>query len=389
MAKDFVIGIYLFCFNLLFSLCKLFPLKNKATFVSSIGENCQFVLEEMVRQQAPVKRVVLNKGKSKIEMKDDGDTIVLHFESLHIIEMLRSIFHLATSRWIIVDNYFGFLSAVSFKKEVTCTQVWHAAGAVKKFGLQDPSVKFRSKKAQKRFKNVYQQFDYVTIGSEKMAGIFKESFGIEENNILRTGIPRTDFFFDMAARQSALDKIYASFPELTHKKTLLYAPTYRESDLHEGYQLGLDIDLLYKELANEDYAVLLKLHPAVSATNRFAEKYPGFVYTIGNEFPVNEWLLAADLLITDYSSLPFEYSLLGKPMIFFAYDLKSYEKERGFWEDYHQSMPGPVVTETLEIIQKIRDNDLKTDKIIPFRNEWNQYSTGSSSKNLVDVLFKK
>ncbi|MDQ7861606.1 CDP-glycerol glycerophosphotransferase family protein [Peribacillus frigoritolerans] len=69
----------------------------------------------------------------------------------NISAMIRSIYHLATSKWIIIDNYFGFLSAIAFKKQVTCVQVWHAAGAVKQFGAKDPSIKSRSAGARKRF----------------------------------------------------------------------------------------------------------------------------------------------------------------------------------------------------------------------------------------------
>ena len=264
MAKEFAIGIYLFCFKVLFSIFKLFPLYDKTTFVTSFGDNCQYIADEMDKQDISVQKVFLMKSSSSIQVKDDGETIVLPFESKNISAMIRSIYHLATSKWIIIDNYFGFLSAISFKKQVTCVQVWHAAGAVKQFGAKDPSIKNRSAGARKRFFEVYDKFDYVTAGSERMAEIYQESFQLPASHILRTGIPRTDFFFNDESKRTARNALLAKYPELEHKKIMLYAPTFRNDGLNNG-EIALDLELLYKELKGEKYALLLKLHPAVKA----------------------------------------------------------------------------------------------------------------------------
>ncbi|WP_057911962.1 CDP-glycerol glycerophosphotransferase family protein [Peribacillus muralis] len=387
MAKEFAIGIYLFCFKVLFSIFKLFPLHDKTTFVSSFGDNCQYIADEMDKQDISVKKVFLMKSSSHIHVEDGGDTIVLPFESKNIIALFLSIYHLATSKVIIIDNYYGFLSAVSFKQQVKCVQVWHAAGAVKQFGAKDPSIQNRSLGARKRFLDVYKKFDYVTSGSDRMAEIYQESFQLPESHILKTGIPRTDFFFNEKSKKTARRAFLAKFPELEHKKIMLYAPTFRNDGLNDG-AIALDLELLYEELQGEDYALLLKLHPAVKADHDLHLKFPGFVYCVTNEFHVNELLISTDLLITDYSSIPFEFSFLNRPMIFFAYDLAEYVQERGFWEDYTASMPGPVVSTTEALLKQIRVADHSLMKIAAFNQKWNQYSTGNSSRNVVDFLFK-
>ncbi|MDV7763870.1 CDP-glycerol glycerophosphotransferase family protein [Peribacillus sp. CSMR9] len=387
MAKEFAIGIYLFCFKVLFSIFKIFPLRDKTTFVTSFGDNCQYIADEMDKQDIPIQKVFLMKPSSHIEVKDDGKTIVLPFESNNIIAMIQSIYHLATSKWLIIDNYFGFLSAIAFKKQVKCVQVWHAAGAVKQFGAKDPSIQNRSARARTRFLEVYKKFDYVTSGSERMAEIYQESFQLPTSHILRTGIPRTDFFFNDESKKTARSSLLAKYPELEHKKIILYAPTFRNDGLNNG-EIALDLEMLYKELKDEQYALLLKLHPAVKTGDDLQHKFPGFVYPVKSEFHVNQLLISTDLLITDYSSIPFEFSFLERPMIFFAYDLEKYVKERGFWEDYASSMPGPVVSTTEELLGKIRVADQSLMKIAPFNQKWNQYSTGNSSRNLVDFLFK-
>ena len=387
MARELLIEGYLLFIKVVFSICKLFPLRKKVTFITSFGDNCQFVLDEMNKQQLPIQKVILQKSGGTMHSEDDGQTIVLPFETKNVIHMLRSIFHLATSKWVIIDNYFGLLAAVTFKQDVTCVQLWHAVGAIKQFGLRDPSVQNRSSRAKQRFLDVYNRFQYVVTGSDTMAQIFKTSFQLDDTQMIRTGVPRTDFFFDEKAKALSQKTFYQQFPELKQKKVILYAPTFRDDDLHSN-TIGLDLDELYQELSDQDYAVVLKLHPAVTMEEDFQQKFPGFVYQIRGEFHVNDLLLITDILITDYSSIPFEFSFLNKPMLFFAYDLEQYVEQRGFWEDYVTSMPGPVVYTTKDLVKKIQLGDFQLEKVESFKHKWNEYSTGSSSKKLVDLLFK-
>ncbi|MBM7690859.1 CDP-glycerol glycerophosphotransferase (TagB/SpsB family) [Peribacillus deserti] len=386
MIREAAISIYLFIFKVFFLLFRMFPLKNKATFVSSFGDNCSIILQEMKQQNIPYKTVFLKAKKSKANIEGDGETIVFNYGTPNILHWLASVYHLATAKVIIIDNYFAFLSAASFKPEVKCVQVWHAAGAVKRFGLQDPSNINRSSRANKRFSQVYKQFHYATVGSESMAHIYKESFGLQDQNILKTGVPRTDFFFNEKAKSEAIHSLQNKYPDLTGKKTILYAPTYREDQLNTD-TLSLDIDVLHQKLFNEGCVLLLKLHPAVTVSASFENDYPGFLYNLSHYHDINELLLITDLLITDYSSIPFEYSLLGRPMIFYPYDLEEYEQERGFWEDYVSTMPGPVVFSTDAIVEEIMKNNMDQEILDQFKHKWNEYSTGSSAKKLVDFLF--
>ena len=388
MVREGLIEGYLLFVKVLFSICKLFPLQKKVTFITSFGDNCQFILDEMNKQQLPIQKVILQKSGSTMHTEDDGQTIVFPFETKNLIQMLCSIYHLATSKWVIVDNYFGILAAVTFKQEVTCIQVWHAVGAVKQFGLRDPSIESRSARAKKRFLDVYQNFHYVVTGSEAMSQIFKDSFQLTNQQILRTGVPRTDFFFDGEAKMLAEETFYREFPELENKKIILYAPTFRDDALQTA-EIALDLDLLYKELFREDYVLILKLHPAVTMKHNYQQQYPGFIYQMDADFHVNEILLVADLLITDYSSIPYEFSFLNKPMLFFAYDLAQYTQQRGFWEDYEAATPGPIVKTTEELVEKIHAADFCLEKVAPFNRKWNEYSNGQSSEKLVTFLFKE
>src|SRR5699024_12558819 len=105
---------------------------------------------------------------------------------------------------------------------------------------------------------------------------------------------------------------------------LFYAPTYRDNELDIG-ELKLDIEKMYQAFKH-DYVLLLRLHPAING--EFQNKYPGFVINVSGNYNINHLLVITDILITDYSSIPFEFSLLNKPMVFFAYDLEDRKSTR-------------------------------------------------------------
>src|SRR5699024_5056162 len=201
---------------------------------------------------------------------------------------------------------------------------------------------------------------------------------------VKTGIPRTDFFYDRIAKQNAMSILYKKFPIINDKKVILYAPTYRENELSNA-TIQLDIKKLYDTFKYE-YVILLRLHPAVSGN--FKNKYHGFVYNVSGYHSINELLTITDILITDYSSIPFEYSILNRPMLFYAYDFKEYAKERGIWKDYIERVPGPVVQTMDELVRVLKNKDFQLEKVQPFANTWNKYSNGNSTKNFIDYFYK-
>ena len=386
MIRELSIWIYLTVFKVIFCTFKLMPLSNKLTFVVSFGDNCLFIYNELRRQNRDCDVVFLYKSGCKLDFNELKDIKAIPFETANIFDTIRSIFHLATSKHIIIDNYYGFLSSVNFKDGVTCTQVWHAAGALKKFGLLDHSIKQRSKRDNRRFREVYKKFQHLVVGSDEMATIFKKTFGVSDQNIIKTGIPRTDLFYDEKQQGNVNRKLGELTSKFNKKKVILYAPTFRDGELN-SFNLKLDLEKMSKKLS-ENYILLLKLHPAISNSTNYAELYPNFVYDCSSYIDLNELLLISDLLITDYSSIPFEFSLLHKPMIFFAYDLDEYRKERGLWDEYEEMVPGPVVHTTEEVISCIEKDSFQLEEIKQFAMKWNKYSRGNSSEMLVDFLFE-
>ncbi|ASV68239.1 CDP-glycerol glycerophosphotransferase family protein [Cytobacillus kochii] len=387
MIRELLIFVYLFTFRLLFQFFKLFPVQNKVVYVTSFLENNINIYNEQKRQDYTCRTIFLTRKDfiNHLKQYKDDHTDIILFNLRSPYQFIKGIFHLATSRVILVDNYFGFLSAIKFKQDVTCIQLWHANGAIKKFGLLDPGNNTRTLTAMNRFQKVYNQFHKIIVGSDKMQEIFKKAFGLDDSRFIKSGIPRTDIFYNHELIEEKKEKLYNKFPHLQGKKILLYAPTYRNEDL-ENFELNLDLELMTTELATRGYILLLKLHPAIKQGVEIPNNCSHFVYDFSKISNTNDLLFITDILITDYSSLPFEFSILEKPMIFYPYDFDDYKNERGFWDDYHQLVPGPVVLSTAKIISLITESKFNIGKVKEFKQEWNQYSNGNSSKEIARYI---
>lgn len=386
MTREIIVEAYLILFTILHNIMKIFPIKRKVTFIMSYGENLIFIYDEMKRQKIDYNVVFLYKPTCKYEVDSYSDVKSYKFETKNIFHTIKSVYHLSTSKYVVIDNYFGSLAKVNFKKGVQCIQIWHAAGAIKKFGVLAPSFNKRSLRAQKRFFDVYKNFHKIVVGSDALANIYKDAFVLSDDRILKTGIPRTDLFFYEQRKQENKENILLINPSLKGKKIILYAPTFRDKELVD-FDLHLDIDMMYKALKDE-YIILIKLHPAVRNKLNHQDKYKDFVYDYSLYPNINDLFLVTDILITDYSSVPFEFCLLNKPMVFFPYDLKKYAKKRGIIGDYKRNVPGPVVYNTNELIDVITKGSFDTEVLTEFKLRWNQYSQGNSSEKLVNYLFK-
>lgn len=384
MKKEWLIELFLFINRCFFSVFNLFPLKKKIVLLCDFGDNARFVVNELATRDFK-DIVILRTDKCKERFNRSGARTVLSFNLTKFPDYIQGLYHLATAETILIDNYFAILSVMNFRPNVECIQLWHAAGAVKKFGLQDPSVLFRSPAAVRRFKRVYSRMNKVIVGSDEMVPIFKAAFGMKDHQVLRLGIPRTDFFYTPSAVESARNEILTKYPLLNGKKVILYAPTFRDQQL-DVQSIPINFQDIMEQLG-ENYVMMIKLHPAV-AQNMGDINHP-FIISVENEVAVNKLLCVTDYIITDYSSIPFEFSLLSKPQIFYPYDLEKYEMERGFWTDYNELVPGPVVSTDDELVYVLQKDEFDMEQIKAFSKAWNMFSDGHASSKLVDYLLKK
>lgn len=359
-------------------LARIFPVKQKVVLLVSFPENPTAIIKQMNEMKVTPKTVVFYDPRVDVT-GFNFDFIQLKPKKIkHFISLM---FHLNTAKVVITDNYFVELAGLKERKNVTCIQIWHANGALKKFGWEDKAAQKRSARDKKRFQEVYRRFSKVLVGSDEMAAIFQKSFLLEDSQMLKLGIPRTDNFFNQQQLKENAEWTNTKL-NLSNKKKLLYAPTFRDEELHST-TLHLDIAKMKQALGNE-YQLILKLHPSIS--NDLDKVVDDFVVYADKETPIETILPAVDMLITDYSSIPFEFALLEKPMLFFTYDLEEYDKARGLSDGFLATIPGPFVHTTEELIQVIEQEAFDLEMVRAFAAKWNKYSDGHSSERFVSFL---
>ncbi|ECL7897336.1 TPA: CDP-glycerol glycerophosphotransferase family protein [Listeria innocua] len=376
--KKIAIYMYMLAVKITGFLASLFPVQQKVVFLVSFEENPTAIIKQMKLANVTPKTIVFYDPRVDVS-KLSLDFIKAKPKTLK--QFIPLMFHLNTAKVVVTDNYFVELAGLKLRNGVNCIQVWHANGALKKFGWEDKAAQKRSAEDKKRFQEVYKRFTKVLVGSDEMATIFQKSFLLDESNMLKLGVPRTDYFFKEAQLQENYQWSYEHL-HLTNRIKLLYAPTFRDNELGMA-KLHLDIAEMKQALGNE-YQLILKLHPSIS--NDLEKLDDDFVIYVDKETPIETLLPVVDILITDYSSIPFEFALLQKPMIFFTYDLTEYDNARGLSDGFLETIPGPHVFTTTELIEVIQNNTFDLEKVRLFAEKWNKYSDGFSSERFVSFL---
>ena len=303
------------------------------------------------------------------------------------IESIRAGLLLATARILVVDDYFFPIYAIRPRTGTTRVQAWHACGAFKQFGYSVLDKGFGADEGFVAEFPIHSNYDLCLVSAARFALFYAEAFRQPpEQFVARFGIPRTDLFFDAARRASAELAIRDRYRLPTGKRVVLYAPTFRGERITKA-RAPADLDLAaLREGLGDDHVLLLRAHPFVAA--RFRERAPsdGFVIDVSDHPEINELMLVSDVLVTDYSSAIYEFALLERPMAFFAPDHAAYQRERGFYLDFPDDLPGPVFETTAELAAYLRDGPFDLERVRRFRAESFDVADGRSTRRFVDEV---
>ena len=282
------------------------------------------------------------------------------------------------------------------KKNQVFVQCWHGT-PLKKLGFDIDSgdnVINTQKELCEKYLTDAKKYSYMLSPSPFATEKFISSFNLKsigkENCIIEEGYPRNDFLFKFTEQDASAIKEKLGIPE--NKKIILYAPTWRDNQHQTGvgytYKIEVDFDMLKKELG-EDYVILFRAHYFVSNSFDF-EKYSGFVFDVSKIDDINELYIISNILITDYSSVFFDFANLKRPIIFFMYDIEQYENElRGFYIDLKE-LPGKIIKTESELIEEIRnsDNFEYNETYQKFNKKFNLLDDANASKRVVDIITK-
>ena len=303
------------------------------------------------------------------------------------IDMVKEV---ATAKYVFLDEASRPFSAFKKRKETVAIQLWHGCGAFKKFGMSTADLIFGSNRESMEKFPFYANLDYVTVSSPEVIWAYEEAMVLKDKDteIVATGVSRTDTFFRDDTKKKAYEKLYSLMPSARGKKVILYAPTFRGRVKKAKTPEQIDLGAFYAELSN-DYVFLFKHHPIVKKLPEVPEEYKYFAYDMTQDMTIDELLCVADICISDYSSLVFEYSLFERPLIFFAFDIEEYLDWRGFYYNYDELTPGPVYKTNEDIINYIKNIDSMFDKqkVIDFKNKFMCSCDGHATERILKLAF--
>lgn len=349
-----LIKICIFFANVFYCLIKLFPTNNKKiTFISrqSNNESLDMILlkEELLKLDSNLKIKVLCKRL------EDG----LFNKIKYIFHIFSQMYHIATSKVVILDSYCIPVCILKHKKSLTVIQMWHALGSLKKFGYAAFDKKDgRDSKLSKTMK-MHKNYDYILTSSEISKPFFREAFNAKDENMLVMNLPRVDFLKDKKISAKIKKDFYGYYPEVPkNKKIILYCPTSRKDD-------DLPLEKMKASIDYQKYIFIIKLH---NNDNQICygknDKYEEI------HFSGMEMLHIADYIITDYSAIVYEAAVTEKPIYLYTFDYDKYVDDRGFFINYKKEMPGLISKDFSKIIKEIENNKYDAQKSKEFLNKY-------------------
>ena len=287
-------------------------------------------------------------------------------------------YHMATAEKVFFnDNFIPLAYMRTQKRKTQFVQLWHGAGAFKRFGLSTE----KDSKVYELVKKANQKITHLFVTSKQVVGYYQEAFAIEREKIYPVGIPVTDLYFDKERIRKRKEQVYENYPEFQGRKLLLYAPTFRGEDWENREILKqFDVQEIHKILG-EEWLILVKMHPKFPVENIMENEY---CYNMTNYNDISDLYLVVDMLITDYSSTVVEYSLLDKPVVMFAYDLEKYD--RGFYYDYEAMVPGKVAHSKEELYAILEKNYEESEKRHNFVKFQYDNVNGKVCQKVLDIL---
>ncbi len=289
---------------------------------------------------------------------------------------------MAMSDIIFLDDHAPVLDWLIVDKDTMIVQLWHAGAGFKSSGYS----RWGHTGCPAPY-GCHRQYKYGISGSRNISHFFSEVWGINDSQVLPTGMPRIDEFLDENYRKKKTKEIYEKFPICKNKKVILFAPTYRgtnKKNAHYPYEL-IDFRRLY-ELCGDEYVVLFKMHPWVADAVPVEEQYKDR-FADASRYPnINDLFYFTELLITDYSSNIFEYSLMRKPMLFFAFDEIQYSFSRGFHRDYEESAPGKICHTFEEVLKAVEEKDFEYPKVEEYVEKHFDYIDSHACDRVIDWI---
>jgi CDP-glycerol glycerophosphotransferase (TagB/SpsB family) len=360
-TKTRLLGFFVVLARGLYSLFTLLPVRDKVTFVSR-QQNFTSIDFELLAERIH-------------EVSPSTDVVVLNHplnpKILYPFKVCVEMFHIATSRAVVVDSYNIVVSVFTHKPHLRIFQIWHALGAFKAFGLTAVDTAEGSSSAVASVMQMHRNYTYVTTASRATGTTFQECFGVSPGQILIAGSPRVDYLQDrerQAEQRVALRRKYAVADD---HAVVLFAPTFRKGS-------ALPLAELVDAFDFDRFTLVFRKHPLDTLTEISDPRV-----VVPDEREGIELLAMADHVVTDYSAIAFEATLLDLPLIFWAFDLDDYSAKRGFAMNFVDEAPGPIVSKATQVVDALVATNNRPAKYAAFRDRYIETRGFNNSERIV------
>jgi CDP-ribitol ribitolphosphotransferase len=277
--------------------------------------------------------------------------VVEYYRDYSFVNPIKGIFAMmsfmplyARARYVFITDSFIPVSACKKRKETTVIQLWHSSGLMKKIGYDSPQ------EADTVFEFQYRNYAVFTGASPMVGDVLSNAMRLPRETFVDTGVTLIDYNYREDLIAGFKKEFYSAYPEYEGKRIVLWAPTFRGTP-REGYLVGQEEVWRLSQSLPDDYAVIIKTH----RNSKMKE------YDTEMEYRADMLIHVADVLITDYSSIYFDYLSKKLPIILFCPDLQKYREERGIYIDY-ESLPGKHVCDYDGLFNAVMEADSWADE---------------------------
>ena len=288
----------------------------------------------------------------------------------YIFFVLRDMWEIATAKIAITDTYSISVSCLNHKEELKVFQIWHALGAIKKFSLQSTGKAQGRDSGVAKAMSMHKNYDFVVAPSEKTAEFYCEAFGCSKEKIIVASLPRVDIISDGKSRYDEFVKLN---PQYENKKLIAYLPTFRDGD-------SVYIKKLFDAFKdNEEYALIVSLHPATEKSEEYA---------FNGSFSTYDLAKLSYAIVSDYSATAIECSLLNKALWFYIPDYEQYKEEKGLNIEIKDEFSKASFEDENELLEAVH-NDYDFDNLKRFSDKFIENNGTDNTKKLAEIICKQ
>ena len=340
----------------------------------TLGSNLTSVIDKMKERGLDKEYNILTSARYQVE------------KSYSMQSWASVIKKVADADMIFLDDHCPIFDWLTLSPRTTLIQLWHAGAGFKSSGYSRWGHTGCPGPV-----SCHRQYDYGISGSTRVAHFHSEVFGVNREMLLPTGMPRMDEYLSPEYRKSTEKRLREEFPLTVGKEVILFAPTYRGKNrdaAHYPYEM-IDFDELYKFCRETDKVVLFKMHPWVSQPVPIEDRFKDRFIDLTAYPNINDLFYITDLLITDYSSNIYEYSLMRRPMLFYAFDKIQYAFSRGFHRDYEEAAPGRICYDFESLMRALREEDYQFEKVEKYVDLHFEHMDSHASDRVIDWFILK